>query len=386
MKMIASIKLFVTPALLLSAGLAHAGNMLYTDHPLVGKIWDMNSRSYVDEAALLDRAKAANVLLLGETHDNQQHHDNQEKLLRTLVESGARPALMMEQLNAENQPALDQALAGSEHDDVLSSVTSLIQFADWKPYRPLLAIAIDNELPVIAANISSQHLQPVIWFGYSAYDADKLKRLAVERVWSDSRQDYLVKHMWGAHCGELRDELRAGLARSQRLRDALMADSAVSSIGRGVVAIVGRDHARRDTGLPLYFAARDPSARIFSVGFVEVSPGKIDPNAYEAESATGDAPYDVIWFSPRTERANPCANFGKPKEKQTESGGADLSPSHNHGQQEFILENSFYHKEHGDNLEAPINPNAVHLGSRKLQIYHAQCRSGFSRDVFLFRG
>lgn len=332
MRALASIKPGFAFALLLFTGVAHAGDMLFTDHPLVGKIWDMNNRSYIDEAELLGRIKASNVILLGETHDNPQHHNNQERLLKALVESGVRPALMMEQFNAESQSALDQALAGNNRDDVLSSVASLVKFADWKPYRPLLAFAIDNKLPVIAANISSQHLQPVIWFGYSAYDADKLKRLAVEEVWSESRQNYLVNHMGGAHCGELRDELRAGLSRSQRLRDALMADSAVSSIGRGVVAIVGRDHARRDVGLPLYFAARAPSARVFSIGFVEVNPKGIDPNAYEAESATGDAPYDVIWFSPRVERANPCANFGKPKGAQPEPGGAGLKPSRNRGQ------------------------------------------------------
>lgn len=320
MRIIAKIKLCLAFVLLLFASLTHAGNMLFTDHPLVGKIWDMNSRSYIDEAVLLARVSTADVLLLGETHDNQQHHENQQKLLKARIESGARPALVMEQLDAESQPALDQALAGGNRDEVLDSVTGLIQFADWKPYRPLLAIAIDNKLPVIAANVSSKHLQPVIWHGYSAYDADELKRLAIEEVWSESRQSYLATHMGGAHCGELKDELRVGLTRSQRLRDALMADSAVSSIGRGVVAIVGRDHARRDTGLPLYFAARAPSARIFSIGFVEVSREKIDPATYEVESATGDAPFDVIWFTPRAERADPCANFGKPKDAQQKPG------------------------------------------------------------------
>ena len=312
MKIIANIKFCLTLALLFFASLAYAGNMLLTDHPLAGKIWDMKSRSYIDEAALLARINMADVLLLGETHDNPQHHENQQKLLKAHIESGARPALVMEQFDAVSQPELDQALAGGNRDEVLNSVTSLIKFADWKPYRPLLAIAIDNKLPVIAANISSQRLQPVIRRGYAAYDADELKRLAVEEVWSESRQNYLATHMGGAHCGELRDELRVGLTRSQRLRDALMADSALSSIGRGVVAIVGRDHARRDTGLSLYFAARAPSARIFSVGFVEVSEESTDPNAYEAESATGDAPYDVIWFTPRADRPDPCANFGKP--------------------------------------------------------------------------
>jgi len=316
MRVIASIELFLTFVLLTCASPAHAENLLFTDHPLAGKIWDMNSRSYIDEAELVARINKADVLLLGEVHDNTLHHELQQKLLNARIDSGARPALMMEQLDAASQPVLDQALAGSDRDVVMSNVTAMIKFTDAQFYSPLLAIAVDNQLPIIAANVPNQHLQPVIWKGYAAYDADELKRLAVVEVWNESRQKFLVNNMGGAHCGQLRDELREGLTRSQRLRDALMADSAVSSIARGVVAIVGSSHARRDIGLPLYFAARAPTASIVSIGFVEVSPGRADPNTYIGESATGEAPFDLIWFTPRMEREDPCANFAKPKESR----------------------------------------------------------------------
>jgi uncharacterized iron-regulated protein len=313
MKITARIKLFLCFVLLSSASFAHAETMLFINHPLAGKIWDTNSLSYIDEATLLARNKAATVLLLGETHDNPVHHKIQLKLLKSLIDSGARPSLMMEQLNADDQAALDQALTGNNREEVLSSATKLIKFNDTQFYGPFLAIAIDNKLPVIASNVPNQQLQPVISHGFAVYDADDLRRLAVEEVWSEGRQNYLVKSMGGAHCGQIQDELRAGLTRSQRLRDALMVDSAVSSIGRGVVAIVGSSHARRDIGLPLYFAARAPLARILSIGFVEVSPGRTDPKAYAADSATGEAPFDVIWFTPRVERADPCAELNKRK-------------------------------------------------------------------------
>lgn len=312
MRIIARIKCCLTMVLLTFAGLAPAQNMLYTDHPLVGKIWDMHSHSFIDEATLIARINLSNVLLLGEVHDNSQHHELQQKLLQARIDSGAKPALMMEQLDAASQPILDQALAGIQSDEVLNNVTTLIKFSDWQFYSPLLAIAVNNRLPIIAANVPNQFLQPVIWKGYAAYDADELKRLGVEAVWNESRQKYLAANMGGAHCGQLRDELRIGLTRSQRLRDALMADSAISSIARGVVGIVGSSHARRDIGLPLYFAARDPSARVLSIGFVEVT-DNTDPKAYNADSATGEAPFDVMWFTPRMEREDPCANFVKPK-------------------------------------------------------------------------
>jgi uncharacterized iron-regulated protein len=297
--------------LLLIAITGHAETMLLSNHPLVGKIWDMNSRSFIDEATLLARIDRADVVLLGETHDNPLHHEIQQRLLNARIASGSRPALLMEQLDSESQPALDLALSNTDKEEALLYASRLIKFTDWKSYRPFLAAAIDNDLPVIAANISSQQLQPVIWDGFSAYDAADLKRMEVEEVWSDSRENYMLRHIGGAHCGQVRDTLREGLTRSQRLRDALMADAAMKDIGRGIVAIVGSSHARRDVGMPLYISARDPSAHILSIGLVEVVPGRDTPETYEADSASGDAPFDVIWFTPRVARTDPCAELNK---------------------------------------------------------------------------
>lgn len=322
MRVLARIDLSLKIALLTFASLAHAQNLLHTDNPLVGKIWDMHSQRFIDEATLIARINLSNVVLLGEVHDNVVHHELQQKMLQARIDSGAKPALMMEQLDAASQPILDQALAGIQSEDVLNNVTALIKFSDWQYYRPLLSIAVNNRLPVIAANVPNQYLQPVIWKGYGAYDAKELKRLDVEAVWNEQRQIYLAANMGGAHCGQLRDDLRLGLTRSQRLRDALMADSAISSIPIGVVGIVGSSHARRDIGLPLYFAARDTSARVFSIGFVEVA-DNTDPRTYNADSATGEAPFDVMWFTPRMERENPCANFVKPKESRRSKRESD---------------------------------------------------------------
>lgn len=305
-------------ALVLVFGWAHAEtetqSLLFADHPLVGKLWDMNSQSYIDEATLFSRINAANILLLGEVHDNPLHHEFQQQLLKAWLVSGSRPSLLMEQFDSESQASLDVALANANRDEALNSAVALIKFADRKLYAPLLNTAVDYKLPVIAANISNAQLQPVMRQGFEAYDAADLKRIAVESVWSESRENYLSQHIEGTHCGQISPQWRAGLVRGQRLRDALMVDAAVPGFGRGIVAIVGRDHARHDIGLPLYFAARRPSTRMLSIGLVEVIPGNISPGTYATETATGAAPYDVIWFSPRLERSgrfDPCAGFGK---------------------------------------------------------------------------
>lgn len=299
-------------------GQAHADTesqaLLFADHPLVGKLWDMSSHSYIDEAALLSRINAANILLLGEVHDNRLHHDFQKKLLQAQLDSGSRPSLLMEQVDSDSQEKLDAALANPNRDEAFSNAADLIRFGDWQLYAPLLGMAVDYKLPVIAANIPNAQLQPVMRQGFNAYDPEDLKRIGVDEVWSEDRDNYLSQHIEGTHCGQITPRWRAGLVRGQRLRDALMVDAAMPSFGRGVVAIVGRDHARRDIGLPLYFKARRTAIRILSIGLVEVIPGMDMPQVYETETATGEAPYDVIWFSPRLDRSgrfDPCVGFGK---------------------------------------------------------------------------
>jgi len=305
-------RIFICVALLVTSAQTNAVDLLFADHPLAGKIWDMRNHSFIKESVLLSSTNQADVLLLGETHDNPVHHKNQLRLYKAKIASGHLPALMMEQLNADDQQALDWTLSGESSEETLERASRLIRFSDLHAYQPFLATAIENRLPVIAANISTQRSQPVIWNGFAAYDADELKHLVVEKVWSEARQKFLVENMGGAHCGKLRDELREGLTRGQRLRDALMVDSAISSVGRSVVGIVGSSHARWDIGLPLYFAARAPEARIITVGFLEVSPGLTSPDVYEADSATGELPYDFVWFTPRVDRVNPCANLLEP--------------------------------------------------------------------------
>ena len=81
MKIITGIHCVLTLILLSFIGSASAEPLLFRDHPLAGKIWDMKSREFIDESSLLAMANKSDVLLLGETHDNPVHHELQQKLL-----------------------------------------------------------------------------------------------------------------------------------------------------------------------------------------------------------------------------------------------------------------------------------------------------------------
>ena len=296
---------FFALLLLTSCAQVPPGTLRDTDHPLAGRLWDVAAASFIDQAELLRRAARAEALLLGETHDNPEHHRLQLVILQTRLDAGARPALLMEQFDNDQQAAIDAARKAGK------DLAPLMRGWDWALYRPLVALADSTRIPLRAANLPRGATRPVVRDGYASLAAGEVPRLALEAVWDDARQAYMAGLIEASHCGQVSPQLRDGLVRAQRLRDATLADSALDQLDRGVVFILGRGHARRDVGVPRYLEARRPGTRVLSIGFVEVGAGKTAPTAYENERVGGIAAYDIIWFTPRAERPDPCLAFGK---------------------------------------------------------------------------
>lgn len=291
--------------LLASCAQIRPGSLHDSDHPLAGRLWDVAAQRFIDEAEFLRRAAQSEALLLGETHDNPEHHRLQVSILQARLAAGARPALLMEQFDIDQQAAIDEARKSGK------DLASLMRGWDWTLYQPLVALAGSARIPLRAANLPRSATRPVVREGYATLAAGEAQRLALETVWDEARQKYMSGLIEATHCGQVSPQLRDGLVRAQRLRDATLADAALTRLDEGVVFILGRGHARRDVGVPLYLTARRPGTRILSLGLVEVGAGKTAPTQYESERVGGVAPYDIIWFTPRAERPDPCLAFGK---------------------------------------------------------------------------
>src|SRR5580704_9699750 len=71
------------------------------DHPLVGVIVDVAAQRRVSEAELTARVKAAGIVLVGETHDNPDHHRLEAALVQAFSAAHHAPAVVFEMLNRE---------------------------------------------------------------------------------------------------------------------------------------------------------------------------------------------------------------------------------------------------------------------------------------------
>src|SRR5437868_5417762 len=77
---------------------------LHREHPLIGRMW--NGTAFVDEQALDAAVRSAHFVLLGETHDNPDHHALQARLVRVAADR-RKPAIVFEMLDVGQQPAVD---------------------------------------------------------------------------------------------------------------------------------------------------------------------------------------------------------------------------------------------------------------------------------------
>lgn len=292
-----------------SAGEAPWRTTQLRDHPLVGRIWDVSAAREIPRDELVARLSRARIVLLGETHDNEDHHRLQAAIHGALTAQGKRPALVMEQFDLEHQPAIDAA-SGAPGATARSVAAAGRMREGWNIdfYAPLLVQALETGTPVVAANLSRDAARSVMREGFASLGPGRAQAVALEQTWDAGREARLRRDIVEGHCGQVPDDLLPGLVAAQRARDALMADVMLAHAGRGVVGIVGRGHARRDLGVPRYIAQRDAQTTVAAVGMVEVDSERLRAEDYPSDLAQ----FDYLWFTPRAQRKDPCAGFAMP--------------------------------------------------------------------------
>ena len=276
--------------------------------PLAGMAWDVGGQRILPFAEVLQQAGAADIVLLGETHDNPEHHAIELAILDALA-TMRTGTLVLEQYDLEQQPALD-AIARSGDSDMarLAALERLMPAGwEWPGYQPLLATAVRLGLPVVAANASRATLRQVSKEGFAVLGPGRGMQLGLDTDWSPARQSLLSSEIAEGHCGSLPAPAVTAIALAQRARDALMADRILAQPSKPVIAILGRGHVRRDLAVPFYLQQRVGNRRFISVGLVEAGDSAA---ATDYEKSSLGALYDFIVFTkPVRRKADPCAGF-----------------------------------------------------------------------------
>jgi uncharacterized iron-regulated protein len=114
------------------------------------------------QEVIQDLAKA-NVVYLGETHNNPEDHKAQLAIIQQLYQQDPRIAIGMEMFQRPYQPVLEKFLQGKLTEAALQKESQYEKRwgYPWENYAPILRFAKEKQLPVIALNTPSEVTQRV---------------------------------------------------------------------------------------------------------------------------------------------------------------------------------------------------------------------------------
>ena len=256
------------------------------------------------EPALVAALEQAQIVVLGEVHDNPYHHARQAKLVRQLRPQG----IAFEMVPGASEEGIQVFLAqGGARGAIGPAIGwSKLGWPDWKVYAPIFEASPGAYIAGGGA-LRSEVRMAIKDGAARAYGAGA-DHLGLDQSLAPAFQIELEDEMIAAHCNKLPRSAAVGMVEGQRLRDARFAAAVRRALAEGgggrAVLITGNGHARTDRGVPAYLRLMQPEVTVLSVGMIELEPGA-DPG-----SAARGLPFDYIWFSDPAQRDDPCAGFG----------------------------------------------------------------------------
>lgn len=238
------------------------------------------------------------VLLLGEVHDNAQGHRLRLAELQRRVAAGWRPVIVMEQFDRDNQDLLTRATRECADPDCIIRVMEQPRW-DWSLYRPVLDLAINYQLPLVAANLSPADASRIVRDGIKwsmppamvgTYLAAPVPADIVEGQGREIQQ---------SRCNMLPDMMLGGIVNAQVARDIWMAKLIRDQAPRDVVLLAGNDHVRKDIGVPRWLKLADPQLNVRSIGYLEQG------------GSNYRGAFDLTQTMPAQARADACLKFKK---------------------------------------------------------------------------
>lgn len=294
------------------------------DHKLVGKIWSKEKNDYITPEELINSLSKKRFVLLGEIHDNPDHHTLQAGIINALVKKQSqKPALVVEMIKVDQMQRLNgyrnQPNSKAKH---LGTALRWKQngWPEWDIYLPIGEQIFAHNLEVYPGHTTRIMIDHLIKSDMSVLPEKAKKIFKLDVKLEQPLNQALSEDIRVAHCNRLPERVIPPMTLVQRFRDAWMADVMIQASydknekRRQAILIAGNGHTRTDRGVPWYLDLREGNKQSLTVQFAETTSKAATIKDLAQKSPTGAIAADFIWVTPTIERGNPCDNvpdFGK---------------------------------------------------------------------------
>jgi uncharacterized iron-regulated protein len=211
------------------------------EDPHVGQVLDTANGIWMTPAMLVESLVSAPHVLVGEKHDNPDHHRLQLWLLQRLHKVRPQASLLMEMIEPSQQAAVDRLQGKLTGEASLVDELEWREGWDWALYGPLVRWGLAEPKRLLAANISLDEMKAI----YQQPDE-------LADIYSPQSLEVLNDAIATSHCGKLPQSQFPAMLAVQQRRDQRMAQQLVDA-PKNALLLAGNYHVRKDIGIPLHW-------------------------------------------------------------------------------------------------------------------------------------
>ncbi|EKT4467589.1 ChaN family lipoprotein [Pseudomonas putida] len=245
-----------------------------------------DGRRLTPDQLVAQLARAPRVLV-GEKHDNPDHHALQLWLLRALEARRAQGSLLLEMLQPAQQPLVDALQGQATQPEKLPQALAWQEGWDWRLYGPIVREALQRQIPLLAANLTPDEMRQA-YRNPLVLDGQHSNAPAVKAA--------LLEHVRAGHCGLLPEQQLPAMLAVQQQRDRRIAERMMAAPAQALL-FAGSYHARKDLGVPLHLADLGAPGETKALLLVEVGE-KVEPGMA-----------DYVWYTAVLPAQDYCAQL-----------------------------------------------------------------------------
>lgn len=249
-------------------------------------------------------AGSAEVLLMGEQHDQPDHQRQIAAEVQRLIAQGRLAALVLEMVDSDRDRDSTALYRASPEEQVRETLGWDDRGWPWAAYGPAVMIAVRAGIPVLGGNLPRKQMAAVM--------ADS----RIDTQLTEPVRALISQAVHDGHCGMLKADQLPAMVRVQMTRDQRMAETLLrarlkAGAGQVVMLHAGEQHVARDRGVPLHLDRLGvPTGQMRVVAFGD-----------------GELPVDERRPAERVDSIDHCAEFRAQMERRKAAPAAAQAAS-----------------------------------------------------------
>ncbi|WP_169565750.1 ChaN family lipoprotein [Neptunomonas japonica] len=290
--------LFLTP--LFSQANSEWSAPLLQNHSLVGKIYSLDDKAFITEKALITDLQKSRYVLIGEKHDNEDHHRLELQLLESLLNK-PHTHVVFEMLTDKQQSKIALLTPTDSKSQIHTKLAWNDKSWPWKDYAPLIQRSLSKGANISAGNINRATIKQI----YQQKNNDTLFNETPFKTLKnipEVAKKQILNQVFESHCQLMSKAKLAPMMTIQLARDASMSNAMLTN-QEPTILIAGSFHTQKNMGVPLHLR-QVTKQTTKTVLLAEVRTNQSQPEDYVSLSEA-----DYIWFTPKQVDKDYCESL-----------------------------------------------------------------------------